>query len=89
VRSRLAAEVGRLVRVRARCTAAYRGADVRAAQPWVATAYVPGRSLAAHVAEQGPLTGGILTALAAGLELLEWWTDPGELYAHTQARRAD
>ncbi|WP_026116892.1 serine/threonine protein kinase [Nocardiopsis valliformis] len=67
VRSRMAAEVGRLVRVRALCTAAYRGADVRAAQPWLATAYVPGRTLAAHVAEHGPLTGGMLTALAAGL----------------------
>jgi hypothetical protein len=67
VRSRLAAEVGRLVRVRALCTAVYRGADVRAAQPWLATAYVPGRTLAEHVAEHGPLTGGMLTALAAGL----------------------
>lgn len=67
VRSRLGAEVGRLVRARALCTAAYRGADVRAVEPWLAAAYVPGRTLAAHVAEHGPLTAGMLTALAAGL----------------------
>lgn len=67
VRSRLTAEVGRLVRVRTLCTADYRGADVRAAEPWLATAYVPGRTLAEHVAKHGPLTGGMLTALATGL----------------------
>lgn len=74
VRARLTAEVGRLVRGRVVCAAGYRGSDIQAAQPWLATEYVPGRSLAAHVVERGPLRGGMLTALAVGLaEALSAW----------------
>ncbi|WP_431870576.1 kinase [Nocardiopsis eucommiae] len=66
-RARLEAEVDRLSRVRSLCAVAYRGADVRAAEPWLASAHAPGLTLAAHVAEHGPLTGGMLSALAAGV----------------------
>ncbi len=81
VRARLSAEVDRLVRVRSLCTAAHQGADVLAAEPWLAAAYAPGRTLAEHVAEYGPLTGGMLTALAAGLaESLAAWHAVGALH---------
>ncbi|MGW0474149.1 serine/threonine protein kinase [Streptomyces coeruleorubidus] len=40
-------------------------ADTDAATPWLATAYVPGPTLAQHVHDHGPLTGGSLYALAA------------------------
>lgn len=74
VRARLTAEVGRLVRGRAVCAPRYRGSDVQAARPWLATEYVPGPTLAEHVAEHGPLRGNVLTALAAGLaEALSSW----------------
>lgn len=66
-RARLTAEAGRLVRGRSVCVAAYLGSDTRSPQPWLATEYVPGRTLAEHVAEHGPLDGGRLTALAVGL----------------------
>ncbi|WP_373318150.1 protein kinase domain-containing protein [Planotetraspora kaengkrachanensis] len=41
-------------------------ADTRAQQPWLATAYVPGPTLNAHVSAHGPLSGIRLHALAAG-----------------------
>ena len=46
VRSRLTAEVGRLVRVRALCPATYLGSDALAAAPGLAAASGPGRPLA-------------------------------------------
>lgn len=67
VRAGLTAEVGRLLRGRAVCAAAYLGSEVRAPEPWLATEYVPGRTLAEHVTEHGRLTGGLLTCLAVGL----------------------
>ena len=67
VRAGLTAEVGRLVRGRAVCAAAYLGSEVRAPEPWLATEYVPGRTLAEHVTEHGRLTEGLLTCLAVGL----------------------
>lgn len=66
-RARLEAEFDRLARVRSLCVAGHRGADAQAARPWLASAYTPGLTLVAHVAEHGPLHGGMLTALAAGL----------------------
>lgn len=38
----------------------------RCPQPWVATGFVPGRTLRDHVGARGPLEGDILTAFAAG-----------------------
>ncbi|RKS05529.1 serine/threonine protein kinase [Nocardiopsis sp. Huas11] len=65
--ARFAREVELVSRVRATCTAAFHGADVRAATPWLATEYVRGRTLRQHVQENGPLNGGVLVALAVGL----------------------
>ncbi|SIO85220.1 serine/threonine-protein kinase [Nocardiopsis sp. JB363] len=66
-RSRFAREVGLVSRVRATCAPAFLGADVVAPTPWMATEYVPGLTLREHVDRHGPLTGGMLTALAVGL----------------------
>jgi hypothetical protein len=48
-------------------TAAVVDADVEAQAPWLATAYVPGPSLAQAVRDHGPLPAGSVLALAAGL----------------------
>ncbi|MEU3230467.1 kinase [Nocardiopsis alba] len=81
VRARLAAEAGRLSRARALCLAGYRDADLQAAEPWLATEYVPGRTLGEHVTEHGPLRGETLTALAAGTaEALAAWHALGGLH---------
>ena len=66
-RSRFAREVDLVARVRATCTPSFLGADTRAATPWLATEYVPGRTLRQYVRENGPLSGGMLVALAVGL----------------------
>ncbi|MFE9242582.1 serine/threonine-protein kinase [Nocardiopsis sp. NPDC006938] len=66
-RARFAREVGLVARVRATCTPAFLGADTQAVTPWLATEYVPGLTLRQYVREHGPLTGGVLTALAVGL----------------------
>ncbi len=66
-RARFAREVDMVARVRATCTPAFLGADTRAATPWLATEYVPGRTLRQYVRENGPLSGGMLVALAVGL----------------------
>ncbi|MFL1427515.1 MULTISPECIES: serine/threonine protein kinase [unclassified Nocardiopsis] len=65
--ARFTREVELVSRVRATCTAAFHGADTQADTPWMATEYVPGQTLRQHVGEHGPLSGGMLTALAAGL----------------------
>ncbi|HIY41686.1 MAG TPA: serine/threonine protein kinase, partial [Candidatus Nocardiopsis merdipullorum] len=65
--ARFAREVEMVSRVRAACAPAFFDADVRAETPWLATEYVPGSTLRKHVRENGPLTGGVLTALAVGL----------------------
>ncbi|MGW8529084.1 serine/threonine protein kinase [Nocardiopsis sp. NPDC055824] len=65
--ARFAREVDLVSRVRATCTAAFYGADVRSPTPWMATEYVPGRTLRQHVRERGALDGGLLLALAVGL----------------------
>jgi hypothetical protein len=42
-------------------------ADTEAPRPWLATAYVPGPSLADAVAQRGPLPPGVVLTLGAGL----------------------
>ncbi|MFB8764199.1 kinase [Nocardiopsis alba] len=80
-RARLAAEADRLSRARALGLAGYRDADLQAAEPWLATEYVPGRTLGEHIAEHGPLRGETLTALAAGTaEALAAWHALGGLH---------
>ncbi|MFL1427514.1 MULTISPECIES: serine/threonine-protein kinase [unclassified Nocardiopsis] len=66
-RSRFAREVALVRRVRAVCVPRFLGADVRADIPWMATEYVPGLTLGAHVREHGPLTGSALIAFAVGV----------------------
>ncbi|GAB3689012.1 hypothetical protein GCM10028793_04970 [Nocardiopsis oceani] len=66
-RARFAREVDLVSRVRGTCTPAFLGSDVRSDTPWLATDYVSGHTLRQHVGREGPLTGGLLTALAVGL----------------------
>ncbi len=65
-RSAFAREVALMRRVGGVCTASVLDADPTAARPWVATGFVPGRTLARHVREHGPLGGEVLHAFAAG-----------------------
>jgi ABC-type phosphate transport system substrate-binding protein len=53
--------------VRARHTAALVGADTEAAQPWLATEYLPGPSLRDVVAQRGPLPTDEVLRIAAGI----------------------
>ena len=66
-RARLAREVASLRLVRSPRVAEVIDADPWGATPFVATRYVPGLSLHEHVRQSGPVTGGDLTYLAAGL----------------------
>ncbi len=66
-RSRFAREVDTLSRVRSPFVPAFAGADPRAEVPWLATAYVDGPTLREQVERRGPLRGGTLTGLAAGM----------------------
>ncbi|RKS05530.1 serine/threonine protein kinase [Nocardiopsis sp. Huas11] len=66
-RTRFAREVDLVRRVRAACVPRFLDADTRADVPWLATEYVPGRTLGHHVRERGPLTGDALTAFALGV----------------------
>lgn len=66
-RARFRQEVAAARRVSGAFTAPVVDADPDAEQPWMATLYVPGRTLAEAVAEDGPLTGGALRTLALGL----------------------
>ncbi|WP_344090635.1 serine/threonine-protein kinase, partial [Nocardiopsis composta] len=65
-RERFAREAGLLARVDAECAPAFLGADPQAETPWLATDFVPGRTLKEHVAEVGPLGGRALLSFAAG-----------------------
>ncbi|WP_244317417.1 serine/threonine-protein kinase [Streptomyces bauhiniae] len=58
------AEVSR--RVTGPCLVPLLAADPGAAVPWLATAYVPGPTLAEYLAAHGPLSGAPLYGLAAG-----------------------
>jgi serine/threonine protein kinase len=63
-RERLAREVKSLRRIRSRRVAEIVDADPWGEIPFVATRYVPGLSLAEHVAEEGPIIGHDLTWFA-------------------------
>lgn len=60
-------EVAAARRVSGAFTASVVDADSDAEQPWLATLYVPGRTLAEIVAQDGPLGGQDLRRLALGL----------------------
>ncbi|MDH6490567.1 endo alpha-1,4 polygalactosaminidase [Streptomyces sp. SAI-127] len=66
-RTRFRQEVAAARRVSGAFTAPVVDADPDAPQPWMATLYVPGRTLADIVAQDGPLRGSGLRVLALGL----------------------
>jgi serine/threonine protein kinase len=66
-RNRFAREVAAARTVSGLFTAAVVDADVDAPVPWLATAYVPGLSLAGAITRYGPLPATSVLALAAGL----------------------
>ncbi|MFG2786327.1 PQQ-binding-like beta-propeller repeat protein [Streptomyces sp. NPDC048419] len=66
-RARFRQEVAAARRVSGAFTAPVVDADPDATPPWMATLYVPGRTLSDIVAEEGPLTGRALRMLALGL----------------------
>jgi serine/threonine protein kinase len=66
-RNRFAREVAAAQKVSGLFTAPVVDADVDAPVPWLATAYVPGLSLAEAISEHGPLPATSVLALAAGL----------------------
>ena len=66
-RMRFGREVAAARRVSGVFTAMVVDADVDGPSAWLATAYVPGPSLAEAIAEHGPLPAGSLLTLAAGL----------------------
>ena len=66
-RMRFGREVAAARRVSGVFTAMVVDADVDGPSAWLATAYVPGPSLAEAIADHGPLPAGSLLTLAAGL----------------------
>ena len=66
-RARFRREVGVARRVSGLFTAPVIDADVESPVPWLATAYVPGPSLADAVSEHGPLPAASVLVLARGL----------------------
>ncbi|WP_371534897.1 serine/threonine-protein kinase [Streptomyces sp. NBC_01023] len=66
-RIRFRQEVAAARRVSGAFTAAVVDAAPEAEQPWMATAYIEGHTLAQHIAAKGPLTGSELRKLAIGL----------------------
>ncbi|MGW2724394.1 endo alpha-1,4 polygalactosaminidase [Streptomyces sp. NPDC001492] len=66
-RTRFRQEVTAARRVSGAFTAPVLDADPDAEQPWMATLYVPGRTLSDTVAKDGPLRGRALRMLALGL----------------------
>jgi serine/threonine protein kinase len=66
-RARFRREVAAARRVNGLFTAAVADADTDGPIPWLATAFVPGLTLAQAVTEHGPLTAEAARALAAGL----------------------
>ncbi|MET8753006.1 serine/threonine-protein kinase [Streptomyces sp. NPDC004667] len=65
-RARFRREVALSSRVQGPCLVPLLAADTETGSPWLATAYVPGPTLAQHLHAYGPLTGGTLHAFAAG-----------------------
>ena len=66
-RARFRREIDVARRVQGFFTAPVLAADPDADEPWLATAYIPGPSLHAAVAEQGPLPADAVRVLAGGL----------------------
>lgn len=66
-RARFAREVDLVRRVDCLSTPAFYAADTDAELPWLATEYIPGLPLRAHIERHGPLTGGTLLGFAAGV----------------------
>ncbi|MFJ6612711.1 protein kinase [Streptomyces sp. NPDC091289] len=66
-RMRFRQEIAAARRVSGAFTAPVVDADPEAVRPWMATLYVPGRTLAQRVGEEGPLAGAELRVLALGL----------------------
>lgn len=66
-RTRFRQEIEAARRVSGAFTASVVDADPDADRPWMATLYVPGKSLAELVGKDGPLDGAALRALASGL----------------------
>ncbi|WP_240436310.1 endo alpha-1,4 polygalactosaminidase [Streptomyces sporangiiformans] len=66
-RTRFRQEIVAVRRVSGAFTAPVVDADPDAVQPWMATQYVPGRTLSDVVAKDGPLSGRELRTLALGL----------------------
>ncbi|QYX78624.1 endo alpha-1,4 polygalactosaminidase [Streptomyces akebiae] len=66
-RTRFRQEIAAARQVSGAFTAPVVDADPDAEQPWMATLYVPGRTLSDVVAEDGPLAGRELRTLALGL----------------------
>src|ERR1700722_4227915 len=66
-RTRFAREAAAARTVSGIFTAPVVDADTEAPQPWLATAYVPGPSLAEAVDQRGPLPPGVVLTLGAGL----------------------
>ncbi|MFJ3892254.1 serine/threonine-protein kinase [Streptomyces sp. NPDC090083] len=66
-RARFRQEIAAARRVSGAFTAPVVDADADAEVPWMATLYVPGRTLAEVVERDGPLVGGALRTLALGL----------------------
>ncbi|MFG2290760.1 PQQ-binding-like beta-propeller repeat protein [Streptomyces sp. NPDC048595] len=66
-RIRFRQEVAAARRVSGAFTAAVVDAAPEAEQPWMATAYIQGHTLARHIATKGPLSGAELRRLAIGL----------------------
>ena len=66
-RARFAREAAAARTVSGVFTAPVVDADTEAPRPWLATAYVPGPSLAEAVAQRGPLPPGVVLTLGAGL----------------------
>ncbi|MFE6060021.1 protein kinase [Streptomyces sp. NPDC056431] len=66
-RTRFRQEIRAARRVSGAFTAPVVAADPDAERPWMATAFVPGRTLRDRVESEGPLTGAELRLLAVGL----------------------
>lgn len=66
-RTRFAREVTLLEKVRGACIVRMLDADANAPSPWLATEYVSGPTLEAHVRAHGPLAGDELYGVASGL----------------------
>ena len=65
--ARFTREIRLLSRVRSRSVPEFLGSGPGADGPWLATEFVPGLSLSAHVKQHGPLPVNLLLGLAAGV----------------------